>query len=87
MKWTKKSWILIKIFIFFQIQIFTCPYLSNTRVRQNLTQIHFRLGLGAESITNVRTLCRVTHITALPKTSHYVPVVELSQIDPFFMAL
>jgi hypothetical protein len=72
---------------FFQIQIFTCPYLSNTRVRQNLTQIHFRLGLGAESITNVLTLCRVTHITALPTTSHYVPVVELSQIDPFFMAL
>ena len=41
----------------------------------------------AESIRNVNTLCRVTHITALPKTSHYVPVVELSQIDPFFMAL
>ena len=62
-------------------------HLSNIRVRQNLTQIHFRLGLVSESIINLRTLCRVTHITALPKTSHHVPVVELSQIDPFFMAL
>ena len=38
-------------------------HLSNIRVRQNLTQIHFRLGVVAESIINVRTLCRVTHIT------------------------